>query len=305
VRHLLEWLPRDGPELGYVLALRKHFNLLKSIEAPRRMPVIEGKASDKSLPVHVMTGESHWHLTCFCLYSLLEQSAAAIRLTIHEDGSLTSEQRSELLRILPNAEFVSTRQADEIVNQFLPSEQFPALHQMRTALGLMRKLVDVHGGNTGVAFFVDSDVLFYRDPELLLQWFQTGQQPVYMLDYQDAYGYSSSVLHDIYGKPMPSRVNTGLTAIRSTDIDWEKLEFWASRLLAAGGVNHFSEQALTAMLMGDLGGQPASPEDYNVSPVREEVLRPSAVMHHYVVPSRTWYYTDAIPAFLARVTPRD
>jgi hypothetical protein len=303
VRHLLEWLPRDGPELGYVLALRKHLNLLKSREGPKRMPAIQGKTIPGPLPVHVMTGESHWHLTCFCLYSLLEQSAA-IRVTVHEDGSLNNDQRSEMLRILPQAQFVSPEEAESIVDQFLPSKHFPALRRMRATLGLMRKLVDVYAANTESALFIDSDVLFYRSPEFLTRWLQTGQQPVYMLDYQDAYGYSSEALQAVYGKPMPSRVNTGLTGIRSSEIEWEKLEFWASRLLAAGGVNHFSEQALTAMLMGDLNGRPAPPEDYNVSPEREEVLHPKAVMHHYVVPSRTWYYTDAIPAFLARVTRR-
>jgi hypothetical protein len=304
VRHLLEWLPRDGPELGYVLALRKHLNLLKSREGPKRMPAIQGKPLPGPLPVHVMTGESHWHLTCFCLYSLLEQSEAAVGITVHEDGSLTNDQRGEMVRILPQAQFVSPEQAEQTVDRFLPNQHFPALRRMRETLGLMRKLVDVHAGKTEPTLFIDSDVLFHRNPEFVTSWFRTGQQPVYILDYQDAYGYPSEVLEAVYGRPMPSRVNTGLTGIRSSEIDWDKLEFWASRLLASGGVNHFSEQALTAMLMSDLGGRPAPPEDYNVSPERAEVLHPKAVMHHYVVPSRTWYYTDAIPAFLARVVRR-
>jgi len=53
--------------------------------------------------------------------------------------------------------------------------------------------------------------------------------------------------------------------------------------------------------MSESGGQAAPREDYVLSPERDEVRNPRAVMHHYVVPSRTWYYIDAIPRFMKRV----
>jgi hypothetical protein len=163
----------------------------------------------------------------------------------------------------------------------------------------MRKILDVHAGGGGPALFLDSDILFYREPVFLDRWLREGRRPIYMKDFQDSYGYSAQVLQSAFGRSMPPRVNTGISGLYSPSIDWDRLEYWASRL-PAGEVNHFAEQALTAMLMSESGGEPAPPEDYVISPGREEVRNPRAVMHHYVVPSRTWYYIDAIPQFTTR-----
>ncbi len=299
-----EWLAREGPELGYLLAWRKHHQLLKSWDAPRHMPTLPIEVQKNASVVHLLTGEFHWHLTCFCLYSLLEITGGAVQPIVHDDGSLKPAQQTQLQRVLPCVQFITTPAAEEVVNQHLPKERFPALRELRQRLGLMRKLIDVHLGGAGNALFLDSDILFYRDPALLRKWLQTGVRPLYMLDYQDSYGYSAAAIQHAYGKPMLPRVNTGITGFTSSAIDWQQLEFWASRLLPIEGVNHFSEQALTAMLIGKMGGEALPANDYAVSPVRTEIQKPTAAMHHYVVPSRTWYYIDAIPAFLARVANR-
>jgi hypothetical protein len=301
VSYFREWLAREGPELGYQLAWRKHWALLQSWDAPRRMPTLPVVVPPGAPRVHLLTGEFHWHLTCFCLYSLLELTGGAFQPVVHDDGSLKPEQRTELSRIIPCIQFVTAPEAEEIVRQHLPSERFPVLHTMRQRLGLMRKLMDVHAGGIGNRLFVDSDVLFYRNPVLLRDWFRTGTRPIYMLDYQDSYGYSAATLQQAYGKPMPQRVNSGITGFDSAAIDWEKLEFWAQILFNAEGVNHFSEQTLTAMLMGEMNGEALPTKEYIISPDRTEIQQPQGVMHHYVVPSRTWYYIDAIPAFVKRV----
>jgi hypothetical protein len=300
LRYLREWVARDSPELGYRLAMQKHLHVLRSWKAPFRLPALPPGLCDGIFPIHFLTGEFHWHLTCFCLYSLVKAAPHQFQPVIHDDGSLKEEHRDELRRIIPSIRFVPRKDDEERLNAYLPPERFPSLYSMRSQLSLMRKLLDVHAGKSGRNVFVDSDVLFYREPDWLLNWLDRGSCPVYLQDYQDSYGYRPDTLRSVYGTALPARVNTGLCGFTSGEIDWERLEFLAEGLLQAEGINHFSEQALTAMLAAEMNGSAAPIEDYVVSPSRGEVGNPCAVMHHYVVPSRTWYYIQAIPRLVAR-----
>jgi hypothetical protein len=246
IRYYYEWLPRDGREIGFALAFHKHRNLLRSWRAPTRMPPLELKCGENPISVHALTGEFHAHLTCFCLYSLLRNTEVPVVPVVHEDGTLKDSQREELRRIIPAVRLVSAHDAESLVDLSFPRNRFPALRSMRDRLHLMRKLLDVHANQTAPTLFVDSDVFFYRNPDYLVRWLQSGQDAVYMLDYQNSYGYDAAVLESVYEKPMPRRVNTGLCGFYSPKINWEKLEFWAGRLLETGGINHFSFQALNA-----------------------------------------------------------
>jgi hypothetical protein len=301
IRYYYEWLPRDSREIGLALAFSKHRNLLRSWSAPRRMPPAPVKAGDSTIAVHALTGEFHVHLTCFCLYSLLQSAEVPVTPVVYDDGTLRDDQRDQLQRIIPPVRVVGAEEAQALVDCSFPRNRFPALRTMRDRLHLMRKLLDVHAGKSGRTLFVDSDVLFYRNPNYLIEWLHKSKDPIYMLDYQNSYGYEAAVVESVYGKPIAPRVNTGLCGFFSPAIDWDKLEFWAGRLLETGGVNHFSEQALTAMAIGESNSNAVPPQDYMISPSLAETRSPAAVMHHFVVPSRTWYYTDAIPSFLKKL----
>jgi hypothetical protein len=51
------------------------------------------------------------------------------------------------------------------------------------------------------------------------------------------------------------------------------------------------------MLIGKSGGE-AAPRDYLIWPSADESRRPTAVMHHYVAESRTWYHIFGWPGIL-------
>lgn len=291
----------DAPKIGLSTASALHYRRLTIEHGARRLPAVQTKQSGKPLPVYFMTGREHWAMTAFCAYSLVHSSADNVQPVIMDDGSLSGPARVELQRILPYARFLTPRECGERVRTHLAKSRFPALHAMRDELPLMRKLMDLHAGASGWKLFLDSDILFFRDPRWMTDWLKQPQQPVYMHDYQNSYGYSAALLEELIGGPMPPMVNTGLCGLRSDAMDWEQLEHWAARLLAKEGVNHFSEQCLTAMLMHKTGGIGA-PRDYLVWPSKGESKHPSAVMHHYVAESRTWYHILGWPAILREAT---
>jgi hypothetical protein len=291
----------DAPKIGLGTASVLHYRRLTIERGARRLPAAQNKQGGDPLPVYFMTGREHWAMTAFCVYSLVRCSEAGIQPIIMDDGSLSGPARAELQRILPGSMYLSAQKSDERVQAHLARSRFPALHAMRNGLPLMRKLIDLHAGTSGWKLFLDSDILFFRNPQWMAAWLKRPQEPIYMHDYQNSYGYPPALLEELLGGPMPPMVNTGLCGLRSDAIDWEQLEYWASQLLARQGVNHFSEQCLTAMLLYKTGGIGA-PGDYLVRPSEAESKRPSAVMHHYVAESRTWYHISGWPAILRNAT---
>jgi hypothetical protein len=291
----------DAPSHGLSIACQKHFRRLTQSDAAWRLPAGRARAGEP-LYVHLLSGRHHWQMTAFCLFSLLRSTRANIAPVILDDGTLSERERDALLRISPALQFASAGECREQVENSLPLSRFPALRKLHSELPLMRKLLDVHAGRNGWRLFLDSDILFHREPVWMLDWLRAPERPAYMLDYQNSYGYSDSLLRATIGAPMPSNVNTGLCGLRSDEIDWELLEFWASRLYSIEGVNHFSEQCLTAMLMRANGSQAAPHEEYRILPNREEVRLPTAAMHHYVAESRVWYYVEGWPR-IARNAP--
>jgi hypothetical protein len=265
--------------------------------AARQLTSTEMNRAENPMPVYFMSGREHWAMTAFCAFSLVASTRANLVPVIMDDGSLDGEKREELRRILPMVRFLESAECTERVHSYLSPGQFPALHAMRDHLPLMRKLMDLHAGLTGWKLFLDSDILFFREPEWMIGWLESPRRPAYMWDYQNSYGYPLLFLSEILGKAAPERVNTGFCGLRSDGIDWGHLEYWAARLHTYGGTNHFSEQCLTAMLIGTSGGE-AAPRDYLIWPNSDESRRPTAVMHHYVAESRTWYHIFGWPGIL-------
>lgn len=248
-----------------------------------------------------MTGREHWHMTAFCAFSLLQQTGANLIPTILDDGSLGPEELGQLRRILPQSKFLSRNECECRLNAALPASRYPSLHTLRSKLPLMRKLMDLHAGWAGWKLFLDSDMLFHHEPRWMLEWLRSPQYPTYMWDYQNSYGYSEALLATALGKPMPPMVNTGFCGLRSDAVDWDRLEYWAHTLYEAEGVNHFTEQCLTAMAMAENGSQPA-PREYLIWPDERETRNPTAVMHHYVAESRTWYLVYGFPDLLKKMS---
>ena len=141
---------------------------------------------------------------------------------------------------------------------------------------------------------IDSDLLFFRRPGVLLQWFAHPDRPLHALDCQESYGYSRALLERLAGAPLPSLVNVGLCGLRSDALDWAELESWCAELIAREKTNYYLEQALVAMLMARHPERVVAPAaDYITKPTEAEVRAPKAVMHHYVAESKRWYFRHA------------
>lgn len=259
-------------------------------QAAGTLPRLTFASDHEPLDIHFLTGSRFWYQTCFCAYSMARQTDLPLRPVIYDDGTLNSHHQEAIRRVFPNAQFFLKPELDSRIDQVLPSAKFPYLRDRRQHYPNIRKLTDVHAGSQGWKLVLDSDMLFFRPPTLLLQWLQSPQQPCHMVDTETAYGYPSSLMEALAGAPIRERLNVGICGLNSSDIDWDKLEFWCKTLIEKQGTHYYLEQALVAMLMAGKNCAVAPVDNYIVMPDQMEAVKPKAVLHHYVSGSKPWYF---------------
>jgi hypothetical protein len=268
---------------------------MKAMEAAAwKLPVLPASASAEAATapeVTFLTGDRFWYQSAFCMQSMIAQAGRPYRPVFYDDGTLTAEQRGALLRIFPKGRVVTRIEAEERLFKALPRERYPALHAQRDSLPLMRKLMDIHAGQQGWRLFLDSDMLFFRRPDFLMNWLARPDRFIHMVDAALSYGHPVEFLEKIGGARVPQPVNTGITGMKSDLIDWDRMEGWMRAMLERAGSHYLQEQALTALIFSQIGSWEAVPAaDYLVLPKGQEGARPTAVLHHYVADSKIIYF---------------
>jgi len=243
-----------------------------------------------ALEISFLSGTKFWYQTCFCVYSMSQQSKVNLRPVIYDDGTLQASQKAEFQRLFPNVQIVSQETIQTRLERCLPEQKFPYLRQRRLAYPNLRKLTDIHIDSSGWKLVLDSDMLFFQSPTLLINWLRSPQSPCHMVDVETAYGYSSALMASLAGTSIPDRINVGICGLNSSALDWHKLEFWCKTLIEREGTHYYQEQAIVAMLMVQQPCAIAPAKDYIVLPDRAEVRSPKAVLHHYVADSKPWYF---------------
>jgi len=262
------------------------------VAAARRLPPLPVPPPDVP-EVCFLTGRRFWYQTAFCLWSLCQQTGRSLRAAFWDDGTFDAALVAECARLFPGSRVVSSQEIEAELERQLPAARFPILRARRLEYPHLRKLTDVHSGRHGWRLVLDSDILFFRRPDLLLAWLAAPDQPLHMVDVQDAYGYSKALMESLAGNPIPRWLNVGVCGLRSDEIDWDRMESWCRRLQEAEGTSYYQEQALTAMLLAGRKCRVALADDYRLMPSEDEAKRPTAVMHHYVDLSKRGYFRHA------------
>jgi hypothetical protein len=269
--------------------------------AAARLPELPVFRDAPPLVFHVMTGRKFWYQTVFCLHSLSRAAQATVNAELYDDGTIDAECSRRLGELGSRVRLHSQAEARARIDALLPFSHFPALRDRWEHYPNIRKLIDVHLGQSGWKLVLDSDLLFFRRPDALLQWFTGTDRPLHAVDCQESYGYSRRRMEDLAGATIPPMVNVGLCGLRSDSLDWKLLESWCAELIAREKTHYYLEQALVAMLMAREPRRIVLPAgDYITMPDEAEVRAPRAVMHHYVAESKRWYFRDGwrnMPSF--------
>ena len=191
-------------------------------------------------------------LAIHCLSSAVHYSADQVQLVIHEDGSLTAVDRDLLAQALPGCRIIDRHVSDEFMMERLSRHPNARAFRQQSVWGL--KLLDVILAESGICFYMDSDICFFRPFEGLFTDIATAGRCVFLRDtVWQAYSIRPWHLLDSRRLRVASGINTGLTLIDPIvyDLDfvdwflghpdwrvipaWAEPTCWAALALRASG----------------------------------------------------------------------
>jgi len=243
--------------------------------------------------VTTLLGHAHVDMALLCLGSLLAYSAEPLRLRIHDDGSLTGEDRERLAAGLAEPDFVPRAEAEALLEEHLASR--PATRALRRTNPLGLKLVDALVLAPGERLlFCDSDVLFFRPFSGL--W-GAGGETVFLRDSQNAYSVRSWQMLREPRLRLAGHVNTGIVAFPRAVYDPDLLE-WFLAHPEHQKTPVWVEQTGWALLGGRTGCRFVDPERVRLTEDRTE-LPDEIVALHFVSPRRA-----LLPAYQMRSRDR-
>ena len=176
-----------------------------------------------ALTVRTLIGHQQVEVGLRCLGSLIRYSSEPISLVIHDDGTLTTDDRTRLTSELSAATILDKADADSLVLPLL--QKYPNCRQYRLGHPLALKLIDMALIERGDLAYCDSDILFLKPYSGLFSWPKGNGAAVFMQDNQEAYS-----LYPWHAQPLgkiriPQRVNTGLILFRCADYDLDFIEW--------------------------------------------------------------------------------
>jgi hypothetical protein len=236
----------------------------------------------KTVRVATLLGHAHVEMALACLGSLLRYSAEPLSLFVHEDGSLTSEDRARLAAGLGDLDFVARAAADERVADLLARR--PALRKFRQANPLALKLIDIPVFAGDDLAYCDSDILFLRPFADLFRFPDAETGAVFMSDRQNAYSLRSWHLLAQPRLALPCRVNSGILLYRTRSYDPDLLEWYFARP-ELGFAPVWSEQTAWALLGWRAGCRLWDPRLVRLPETRESGSL-KVVALHFVSPLR-------------------
>jgi len=241
------------------------------------------------LPIYFLTGKNYLYQTLFCIQSLAKVSSEKFNFILVDDGSFDDKLIDRIKKQLPEATIIKKENITSRLNDILPESSYPILNQKRKVYAHIKKLTDIHclPGNDW-KLVLDSDMLFWDEPKEIVEWLKAPGTPLHMIDCDNAYGYSIPFMEDICTTAIKMRINVGTIGLNSTQIYWDKVEYWIGALENNHGTSYYLEQALTAMLIGDKQTVALDANEYIVNPDKHS----RGKLHHYVDLSKALYFNE-------------
>lgn len=243
--------------------------------------------------LHILCWFGDYVSCIWALKSYLRHSDASCHLYIHLQGHATSRMRDALQRHFPHARVIPQSEADAHVIAALRNAGYSQLQRLRAECSVMMKLVDVAlYGRTDRLLVLDSDVLFFRRPDVLLSGLlQEDCGPLMAHDVDSCYVLSPEQAREL-GVDLAPRLNSGIVAIRRSTLDLAVCESWC-RHPAFAVRSGWAEQTLYALLASRTGRPSTLPPAYAISMERDPEPA-NLVARHYSGPSRPFLTTQGM-----------
>ena len=287
---------RDGLALYLFQYCKNRFfgtNLLKKLSKFEYTP-------DSKIELHSLCQKKDlWMLAC-SLRSFLYHSGLRPHIVIHDDGSIDNEAAKLIeskfsgLRVLPKKE------ADELIKNF-PGMTEEVINYRTKGHVMMMEFMDIFLLSKAENVIVyDSDILFYKRPEEVINFFSNDNHPDALISHQ--YGTYDLKMDDYYSQKYQLEnkragyMNPGLIVYKKEAIKFDKfLEYFDHTRRAVN--DYFVGMTAWGCLISQTNFNFLPIEKYKIKKKPDE----NTVMKHYTSPRRHELYAYGIDSALSKI----
>lgn len=263
----------------------------KMITASALLPTIP--SIKEGYKIYFLTGEKYLYQTLFCAFSLTKVSKKPFQFVLIDDGTFNERLIDQANRQMPGVKIILKNEIESNLELRLPIKNFPYLHYKRKVYPHIKKLTDIHTiGEEDYKLVLDSDMLFWNEPNEIINWLKDPIGALHMIDCKESYGYHITLMESLCEAKIPELVNVGALGLNSKSINWIDVEKWARALEETSGASYFLEQALSAMLIGSQNQVILNCNEYIVNP-KESEDKYQFKLKHYVDVSKKYYFEIA------------
>jgi len=249
--------------------------------------------------VSCLVCHAHIPIALACLPTLLRYSQNPVELILHDDGSLTDCDATQLIQALPGSRIIRRQEADQRMADELKNRPASAAYRRASCMGL--KLFDSVYFTAGQTYaYTDSDILFIRPFRDLFQFPDDRTHAIFIHDTVDnCYSFRSWQLLLAPGIKLPQRVNAGLSCFRRSHYDPDFLEWFLAHPARRATRHHlwFTEQTAWAALGMRVGMKFWNPANVTIAHPNLQVT-PSLIAAHFV-----GLHRQLLPQYQARCSP--
>lgn len=217
-------------------------------------------------------------------------------ILVREEPALNDQERNRLRRFSSRIEFVTPEQALTRVVPLLADR--PMIRAFRQHHWIASQIIDFPLLCQSRRWLqIDSDVLFFRRPQALLDWSdERSEQPLFIQDAGESFDVTFSECDRHFQCRPYERVNLGLAALPRSIYQPDRFEAWLRTPPLLGAVTFLKPQnlaaiAAAALTHGSRGG--VLPAGYQMADSNPP--DGNSVARHYVGRVRSLFFTQGIP----------
>ena len=232
--------------------------------------------------VHMVVGHDMLRMGMLTLRSFEFHTRQRWSPVIHDDGTMTEDDDSELLRHFPDATIIRRAKADAELAEALAGH--PVCRENRLKHHWFLKVFDTwHFARHDRYVVIDSDIVFFRRPDLLLRWIEDRPETFwFMEDTREKYALAREDIESEMGFPLWKKVNSGLDLMVRPAVDLALAETFLTRCIPKVREYQFLEQTFFAVTGSAWGRGGTLPVEYEIS--WANFRRRNAICRHYVGP---------------------
>ena len=203
----------------------------------------------------------------------------ALAVAVHDDGTLTAADRELILRHLPGVEVIGRAAADAVVTEAL--RRWPECLRFRAARVNSFQVFDYNLlARRSRLISLDSDVLFLREPEEMLEWLAAESRDV--LYNQEPEGTQIGRTLRRLGIPCHGDLNSGFLAYPRDMVDYGLVEASLVRLRGEAKGGYAQGYLDLCLHRSPCRARPLPPERYQIYTGQSRRDLEPAVMVHFI-----------------------